>query len=143
MKKYLSTFYKTFFITTIPTLLLNISIYRRYDTILGYTKITISVFLIAVFIAIPIRVFKSEKGKGYINAILGYILIIPTLFIIRATYGTYLFRFTYTIYIIIAIIGVIYGIALLVASKKYKSEVNELNRLLLDKDKDTDEDDDE
>jgi hypothetical protein len=141
MKKYFNTFYKAFFFTTLPTIVLCTFIKRRFDITLAFTRISISVLLTAVFIALAIRVFKSEKGKGYINVILGYIIIIPTLFIIRATYGQYLFKFTYTIYIILAIIGVIYGIALFVASKKYKSEVNELNRLLLDKEDNLDEED--
>ena len=52
----------------------------------------------------------------------------------RYIFGTYVFKTVWLIYILIAVIGIIYGIALLVASKKYKSEVNELNRLLIDKD---------
>lgn len=141
MRKYLKTFYKTFFITSLLTIVLNLIIIRRFSIALAYVKISLSVLLISIFIALAIRIFKSEKGKGYINAILGYLLIIPALLIIRATYGDYLFRFTYTIYIIIAVIGLIYGVALFVASKKYKTEVNELNRLLLEKEEDNEEED--
>ena len=133
MKKYFNTLCKTFFFITLLTILLNAFITRRYNVTLAYNKISFSVLLSSIFIALAIRVFKSDKGKGYINAVLGYIIIIPTLLVIRATYGQYLFKFTYTIYIIMAIIGLIYGVALLVASKKYKSEVDELNRLLLKK----------
>ncbi|MBI9008606.1 MAG: hypothetical protein JEZ05_01120 [Tenericutes bacterium] len=141
MRKYMKTFYKTFFITSLLTIVLNLIIIRRFSIALAYVKISVSVLLISIFVALAIRVFKSEKGRGYINAILGFLLIIPALLIIRSTYGTYLFRFTYTIYIIIAVIGLIYGVALLVASKKYKTEVNELNRLLLEKDEDNEEED--
>jgi phosphotransferase system glucose/maltose/N-acetylglucosamine-specific IIC component len=143
MKKYFNILYKTFFFITLLTILLNVFINRRYDVTIAYNKISLSVLLSSIFIALAIRVFKSDKGKGYINAVLGYIIIIPTLLVIRATYGQYLFKFTYTIYIIMAVIGLIYGVALLVASKRYKSEVDELNRLLLKKENNDEVEDDE
>lgn len=133
MKKYFNTFVKTFFFTSIPLLLIAMIIYRRSDINIGYVRVTIGAILIAIFISLAVRVFKSEKGKGYINAILGYIIIIPSIFVLRTIFGNYLFTRVWAIYIILLIIGVIYGLALLVASKKYKSEVDELNRLLLDK----------
>ncbi|MCK4551819.1 MAG: hypothetical protein KAU02_02795 [Tenericutes bacterium] len=134
MKKYFNTFVKTFFFTSLPMILLALIIYRRLNINLGYIRITLGTILISIFISIAISVFKSDKGKGYINAILGYIIIIPALFVFRYIFGTYVFKTVWLIYILIAVIGIIYGIALLVASKKYKSEVNELNRLLIDKD---------
>ena len=134
MKKYFNTFVKTFFFTSLPMILLALIIYRRLNINLGYIRITLGTILISIFISIAISVFRSDKGKGYINAILGYIIIIPALFVFRYIFGTYVFKTVWLIYILIAVIGIIYGIALLVASKKYKSEVNELNRLLIDKD---------
>ncbi len=134
MKKYFNTFVKTFFFTSLPMILLALIIYRTLNINLGYIRITLGTILISIFISIAISVFKSDKGKGYINAILGYIIIIPALFVFRYIFGTYVFKTVWLIYILIAVIGIIYGIALLVASKKYKSEVNELNRLLIDKD---------
>ena len=140
MKKYFNIFVKTFFFTSIPLMILSLIVRRRLDYIMGYVRLTIGAILISVFIALAITVFKSEKGKGFVNAILGYIIIIPALFIVRNLFGTYLFTRVWIIYIVIAIVGVIYGIALLVASKKYKTEVDELNRLLLDKEEDQEED---
>ena len=99
--------------------------------------------MISIFIAIAIRVFKSEKGNGIVNAILGYIIIFPTVIVVRIFYNSYLLRLTYLVYIFFIILGVIYGVALLVASKKYKSEVDELNRLLLKKKNIADSDEEE
>ncbi len=133
LKKYFRTFVKTFFFTTIPFIFLTGIIIRRFEVNVPYIKATISGIIISIFISLAIRVFKSEKGIAIINSILGYILIIPVLFVLRSMFGNYLFRFSWYIYILMAIIGVIYGIALLVSSKRYKAEVNELNRLLLEK----------
>lgn len=133
MKKTFNIFVKTFFFTSLPLIVLSMYILRRTDYNIGYIRISIGAMLISIFISLAIRVFKSEKGKGYINAILGYIIIIPALFVLRNIFGNYLFTRVWGIYIIILIIGIIYGIALLIASKKYKTEVDELNRLLLKK----------
>ncbi|XMB72443.1 hypothetical protein RJI07_00730 [Mycoplasmatota bacterium WC30] len=142
INKYFKTFVKTFFFTTIPFILIVGIIIRRTEYNIPYIRATIGVILISIFISLAIRIFKSEKGIALINSILGYILIIPVLFILRNLFGNYLFRFSWYIYIVMAVIGVIYGIALLVSSRKYKSEVDELNRLLLKKDKEEDKEED-
>ncbi len=139
MKRYFSTFVKTLFFTTLVFLFLAILYYRVTQTQLGYFRVTIGAILMSLIIAAAIRVFKSEKRKAVVNAVLGYLIIIPALFVLRNLFGTFLFRQAWSLYILIAIIGIIYGIALLAASKKYKSEVNELNRLLLEKQKEPDE----
>jgi len=133
MKKFFNIYLKTFFITSLFMILLVAFIRVRTGFIASYNLVAVTTLLIVFFIALAIFVFRLEKGKGWVNAILGYIIILPALYIIRASFGQYLFRFTYTIYLIMAGIGIIYGIALLAASKKYKSEVDDLNRLLLEK----------
>ena len=92
MKKYFNTFVKTFFFTSLPMILLALIIYRRLNINLGYIRITLGTILISIFISIAISVFRSDKGKGYINAILGYIIIIPALFVFRYIFVTYLIR---------------------------------------------------
>ncbi|MBN2540496.1 MAG: DUF3021 family protein [Bacilli bacterium] len=133
MKRYFNTFTKTLFFTIITFLFLGIVYYRVTQTIMPFFRPTIGAILMSLIIALAIRVFKSEKGKAYVNVILGYLIIIPAMFVLRQVFGTFLFRQVWSLYILIAIVGVIYFIALLVASKRYKSEVDELNRLLLDK----------
>ena len=133
MKKYGSTLIKTFFYMTFPVIILAAIVVRVADVRLSYLLLTIGTLIMSLFIALAIRVFKMEKGNPIINAILGYIIIIPALLTLRNMFGEYIFRRVYIIYIVIAIIGIIYAIALWVASKKYQDEVKELNRLLLDK----------
>lgn len=131
MKKYLNTLLKTFFATSFVTLVISNGIRRRFDVELPYPRIMVATLMIALIIALAIRVFKCEKGYPWLNAILGYLIAMPSLFVFRFAFGTYLFRFSYTLYIIMGIVLIIYGIALWVASKKYRSEAEELNRLLL------------
>ncbi len=144
-KKYFNTFLKTFFFTSIVFILVSMVIVHRTDYQMPFIKLTIGMIVFSLIVSLAIRVFKSEKGKPYINAILGYLIVIPSLFIVRFLFSTYVFTRVYFLYILIGIIGVIYGVALLVASRKYKSEVDELNRLLMDKqnkDIETDEEED-
>ncbi|XFA99300.1 hypothetical protein ACAG96_01665 [Candidatus Izemoplasma sp. B36] len=140
MKKYFNTFAKTFFFTAILLMLFAVLVKARSGFTMAYVRLTIGALLMSIFIALAITIFRSEKGKGYINAILGYIIVIPALFVFRNIFGTYLFTRAWIIFIVIGIVGIIYGIALLVASKKYKTEVDELNRLLLDKEDNQEED---
>lgn len=140
MKNYLRRYASSFLILTIINVILAMYVVRRYDMNLPYLAFTISTFINSAFVALARSVFKSEKGNAVVNSILAYVLIIPVLYIIREVYGSVLFRLSYTIYIVLAIILIIYGIGLLVAKKRYKSEVDELNRLLLDKDNSEDDD---
>lgn len=136
MKKYGNILVKTTFILILLMVFITGAIYRVTNVRLAYTRVTVGTLIMSLIIAAAIIVFKSEKGKGYINAILGYIIIIPALFVFRIIFGTYLFKRIWYLYILIAIIGIIYGIALWVASRKYETEVTELNRLLLNKEED-------
>ena len=143
MKKYFNTFVKTFFYSSIPFIILSFMIMRRTNIDMLYVRVTITNIIWSLLLGFAITVFKSEKGNSVVNSILGYVLILPALLVFRRTFGDYLFSSVWVIYIIMAVIGIIYGIALLVASKRYKSEVEELNRLLLKKDKSDDDDEDE
>ncbi len=143
MKKYLNTLLKTFFATSFVTLVISAGIRRRFDIEMPYPRIMVATLIIALIIALAIRVFKCEKGYPWLNAILGYLIAMPSLFVFRFAFSTYLFRFGYMLYIIMGIILIIYGIALWVTSKKYKSEVDELNRLLLKEEQKSSEEEDE
>ena len=90
MKKYFSIFAKTFFFTTILLMLFAILVKARSGFTMAYVRVTIGAVLISIFIALGVTIFKSEKGKGYINAILGYIIVIPALIVFRNIFGTYL-----------------------------------------------------
>jgi phosphotransferase system glucose/maltose/N-acetylglucosamine-specific IIC component len=74
--------------------------------------------------------FRLEKGNSLFNTIIGYLVLIPGIFVLRNTFGDYLFRFSWLIYLVIVFVGIIYGVAVFVVSKKYKKEVDDLNGLL-------------
>jgi hypothetical protein len=139
MKKYFNIYAKTFLFTNIVLLVLAVAVVRNTNYNVMYIRVIIASIIISIFIALGVFVFKLEKGNSIVNTVIGYILILPALIVVRNTFGNYLFSRVWYIYIIFAIIGIIYGIALMVANKKYKKEVSELNRLLLKKQEDDDE----
>jgi hypothetical protein len=103
---------------------------RRTDYQYPFIRIQLGLLVISLIVTLAFWLFKLEKGHSVINTILGYIVLIPAIFLLRTVYGTYLFRFTWLVYIIVVVVGIIYGAAVYVVSKKYKKEVDELNDLL-------------
>ncbi len=130
MKQYSRYFYKTLLITNIIYVLLSWIIVSRRNITLPFLRLELGAILISLIIGLAYYIFKSEKGNSIINVILAYVLVLPSLLVFRANFGQILFRSAAFIYIIFVIVGVIYSIALYVASKKYQSETNDLNSLL-------------
>lgn len=130
MKRFKNYFLYNLFTINLIYLLLSLIIYRRTSKTIPFIRLEIGVIIIALIIALAYAIYKSEKGHPIINAILAYILILPSLFIVRQNFGILLFRSITFLYIIFIIIGIIYSIALFIASKKYKKEVDDLNQLL-------------
>ena len=130
MKQYSRYLYKTLLITNIIYVLLSWIIVSRRNITLPFLRLELGAILISLIIGLAYYIFKSEKGNSIINVILAYVLVLPSLLVFRANFGQILFRSAAFIYIIFVIVGVIYSIALYVASKKYQSETNDLNSLL-------------
>jgi hypothetical protein len=130
MKRYAKIYLNVFFYMSILFLLLSIIVNRRSDILLPFPRISYGIFVVSLFLSFTIWLFKLEKGNSLMNVILGYFILIPAILIIRNVYGTYLFRFSSLIYIVFIVIGIIYGLVLWIVSKKYKKEVDDLNKLI-------------
>ena len=133
IKKYFSTFLKTFFITTLIFMLIAVIVYRRADHTFGYAILSFLVLCISALISLSIRIFKSEKGNPIVNAVISFLVWIPVIVLINRQFGTPLSISITFLYLFIGGVAIVYAVAMYVASRKYKSEVNELNRLLLKK----------
>lgn len=134
IKQYMRYLYKTLFVVNIIYILIAFIISRRAGVTLPFIRLEIGAILISLIISLAISIYRSEKGHPIINVIIAYLLVMPSLFIIRSNFGRLLFRSAWILYIIFIVIGIIYAIALWVASNKYKKEVDQLNALLDDKD---------
>jgi hypothetical protein len=133
MKRYINLYLKSFLILNLIFFLLAVIVYRRTGNMLPFIRLEFGVLIISLFLALSLFVFKLEQGNRIINVIIGYVVLIPSLFLIRFLFGTALFRFSWLFYILLIIVGIIYGIALYIVSKKYKNIADELNRLIEEK----------
>lgn len=130
MKDYGRIYLKVYLITHLVFLLLALIVLRRAQVTYAFIRLEIGAILVSSIVGFAVWLFRLEKGNSLINTILGYLIIIPSIFVLRNTFGQYLFRFTWLMYVVMVLVGIIYGIAVWVVSKKYKKEVKDLNELL-------------
>lgn len=130
MKEYLKIYLKFYLFVHILFILLSLIVLRRAGITYPFLRLEIGAILVTFVISLAVFMFRLEKGSSMLNTILGYVILIPGIFILRSTFGNYLFRFTWLIYILMVFIGIIYGVAVYVVSKKYQKEAKEMNDLL-------------
>ncbi|MDD3122228.1 MAG: DUF3021 family protein [Candidatus Izemoplasmatales bacterium] len=130
MKKFGRRFTNSFIFINVFMLFLTIGIYRHLNITYPFIKVSIGAFLISLFISLAVTIFKLEKGLSWLNAIIGFIVATPSLFVLRYLFGYSIFRYSFVSYLFIIVVAIIYGIAIMVVSRKAKSEANELNLLL-------------
>jgi phosphotransferase system glucose/maltose/N-acetylglucosamine-specific IIC component len=130
MKAYRQYFLRTLIIVNVIYILLTWVIIRRRDINLPFLRLELGAIIISLIIGLAYTIFKSEKGKPIINVMIAYLLVLPSLLVFRSNFGQFLFRSAALIYIIFVIVGIIYAIALYVASRKYKQEADDLNTML-------------
>lgn len=130
MKEYTKIYLKVYLWVHILFILLSLIVLRRAGITYPFIRLEIGALLVTLVISLAVFMFRLEKGSSLLNTILGYVILIPGIFILRSTFGQYLFRFTWFIYFLMVFIGIIYGVAVYVVSKKYQKEAKEMNDLL-------------
>jgi flagellar biosynthesis component FlhA len=130
MRKTLSIWTRSFLSTLLAFTVISVLVLRRLNIQLPYLRLIIGAVMISFFVALGILIFKSKKGNPLINTILGYLTMVPSVLIMRSVFGILIFRYSFVIYLFIVLVGVIYAIAVMVVSKRYKNEAQELNKLL-------------
>lgn len=130
MKTFGKRYLGVYLIVHLLFLVLAVIVFRRAEVSYPFVRLEIGALLISVILTASISLFRMEKGNSVVNTILGYLVIIPAIFLLRTVFGAYLFRFSWLIYIAMVLVGIIYGIAVWVVSLKYKKEVQDLNQML-------------
>jgi hypothetical protein len=74
--------------------------------------------------------FKAHIINGLVSTVLGFLAVLPVVFIMRRIFGVFIFKFSFMIYVLSILIAVIYGIAIVILSKKYQNDDRYLNELL-------------
>lgn len=135
MKTYLKLYAYIYAIVSLLVFILALGIQRLYpDISLSIRTLFWGSIIISLLLALSIRVFKKTWGNGVLNVILGYLIILPAIYVIKTMYGTVLFRRTFVIYLLGLIYAVIYSFVILYASYRNKKEESKLNELIKDQD---------
>ncbi|MBU1093855.1 MAG: hypothetical protein KKH01_05285 [Firmicutes bacterium] len=133
MKTYFKLYAYIYAIVSLVVFILALGILRVYpDFSLSIRSLFWGSIIISLLLALSIRVFKKTWGNGVVNVILGYLIILPAIYVIKQMYGTVLFRRTFVIYLLGLIYAIIYSFVILYASYRNKKEESKLNELIKD-----------
>jgi len=130
IKKTLVRFAASFTISTLVLALVNIFIWRRLEVVFPHIGMVIGTLLISLATTISISLFKIQKINSLIATGLGLIPLLSIPFILRRLYGVVIFRFSFVIFVVVALCAITYAIAVIIVAARYKKEEREMNDLL-------------
>ncbi|MFH0993565.1 MAG: hypothetical protein V1761_04365 [bacterium] len=130
MKKFWRLFCTTFFFTALAFLIVAAGVWRRLNIEFAYVKIAAGAILVGLFIAGGVALFRRQKGNAIINTIGGFLIILPSVAVIRFIFTIAVFRFSFIVYLFAILCAIIYAVAVWVVSRKAKREEKELNAIL-------------
>lgn len=130
MKNYFKLYAYIYAIFTIIAFTLALYIDRNYAVVIPIRNVFWGSIIISLLLALSLTIFKQRWGNGVMNVIIGYLTILPTIFVLRIMYGTTLFRTTFGLYLLGLIYAVIYSLVILYGSIKNKKMETKLNELL-------------
>lgn len=135
MKKFAMTFSYIFTTVSIFSFLIGrITLRFEQFELARPSAIFMGTMLIAILIAISIKIYESRKGNGILNVVVAYIITAPVPFILQFMYQNLLFRFIRGIYILLGIYVLFYTLFILFQHIKNRQSQKELNDLLPKKD---------
>ena len=135
MKKFAMTFSYIFTTVSIFSFLIGrITLRFEQFELARPSAIFMGTMLIAILIAISIKIYESRKGSGILNVVVAYIITAPVPFILQFMYQNLLFRFIRGIYILLGIYVLFYTLFILFQHIKNRQSQKELNDLLPKKD---------
>ncbi|MGD9909622.1 MAG: hypothetical protein AB7U79_03335 [Candidatus Izemoplasmatales bacterium] len=130
MRRFSKVFMKMFFIASMIQLFITLAILHRLNITYGFIALTLGSLMMALFLTFSRLIFEREKGNALINILLSFLVLLPTVFILRRLYDVIIFRYTFVIYLFIGIILAIYAGLLYLTHQSTKKETSDLNNLL-------------
>lgn len=132
IKDFLKNYFNIYGVTCLISILIAIYWKEAFKETIAYEKIAIGNLLISIFFYTSIMIFQSKNGRYWTNSLLGYIFLLPNIFIIWQVYPE-LFQNTMIFYLSFLIVLALYIIIIYFVKKKSKRELKELNSLLTKK----------
>ncbi len=130
MKKFWKLFTNTFFFTALAFLIVAAGVWRRLNIEFAYIKLASGAILVALFLAGGIALFRRQKGNAILNTVGGFLVILPSVAVMRFVFTIAVFRFWFVVYLFALLCAIIYAVAVWFVSRKAKREEKELNAIL-------------
>ena len=133
MRRFVHTYLKTLFFANLGFLAVAVAVKAKLNITYGFAALELGALLFSFFVALGIRILLAKKGNPIANAVLGLLAIFPGILVLRPTLSIAVFRFSFVLFVVLAIATVAYSAAVLVVSAKAKKETDALNRMLAER----------
>lgn len=139
MKTYLKHFAYGYTIINIISWLLALSLFNQTN-VLNIRAMVFGPLLISLLFTASMFIFKGKTIKNpFFNVLIGYLILFPIPFFLRAMYRPMWFSRPLAIYILGFIVALIYAAVVLYASIRNHQDVKALNKLIEKEDQKTDD----
>ncbi|MCK7490778.1 MAG: hypothetical protein MZW92_02575 [Comamonadaceae bacterium] len=102
----------------------------RLNITYAFAAVEIGALLTSLFVASGIRILMSRKGNSVLNAVLGLLAILPGVVVLRPVFSIPVFRYSFVIFLVVAVAALGYAAAVAVLGAKARKEAAALNRML-------------
>jgi len=133
MNSYFKRLTYIYLVLSILFIIISFVIFKRTSTQLSYLRLSIGALLISAILDFSVVIFKTKKLPPIINILLGFISLIPAIYVFKEVFGTLMFKVSIAIYIFAFVCAVIYSIAVIIISYRVRKDEQFLNKLLKEK----------
>ncbi len=106
---------------------------RRLNIDIAYLKANIGAVLVSALLTLSVALFRMKKGPAIVKTFLGFLALLPSVFVTRWVFGVAVFRYSYIVYLFALLCAVIYSIAVIIVASRARKEIALLNALLANK----------
>jgi hypothetical protein len=130
MKKFFMTYLKVFFAANVAFLGVAAIVLLRLNLTYPFARLELGALLFALFVSTGIRILRASKGNAVVNAILGFLAILPGVAVMRIVFSIAVFRFAFVVWLFAGVAAIAYAAAVVVIAARGKKEAEQLNRML-------------
>lgn len=130
MKRYLALFTKTLPFVLLGFLLVGVWEVWRLNLQPRFVMATLGVFVVSGLIAGSAQIFHRKKGFPLLNVTAGFLLVLPSVVVLRVVFGIAVFRFSFVVYGFAVLCALIYGVAVAIVYRQVRKESADLNQML-------------
>jgi len=130
MKKFVKTYLTTLLFTNLVFIVIAAVVRYRLNITYAFAAVEIGALLTSLCVASGIRILMSRKGNSVLNAVLGLLVILPGIVVLRPVFSIPVFRYSFVIFLVVAVAALGYAAAVAVLGAKARKEAAALNRML-------------